>query len=644
MTFDKSIRGSHHARILPMSDYLFRGDLNTIDPEVAELIQHEHARQYRKLIMIPSESYASQAVREAEGSVLQNLYAEGYPHADAHGQDQTELLDYDYQLPFFRRYADRRYYKGAEYCNLIEAVARRRGAEAFCPPGMKPEQLFLNVQPLAGAIANTAVYEALVKQGDTVMGLNLLHGGHLTHGSPVNHSGIHQRIVFYGVDEKTERLDYDVIAEIALREKPKMIIAGYTSYPFAPDFRKFRQIADSVGAYLLADISHTAGMTVSGDYPNPVGIAHVTTFTTHKTLLGPRGAVIITTDEELAKKIDRAVFPGMQGGPHINKIAGIATAFKIAMTPQFKMLQSQIKKNAAALAMGLTQNGLRVVHGGTDTHMALLDCKSITHNGVPLGGDIAARIIDLANIVCNRNTVPGDRDATKPSALRFGTPWVTQRGLVETDMHEIASVIAQVLKSAKPFTLQTAKGATQFRAKVDFDALVNGAERINALCAQAGVDIPVPQDSYPHVWESVMVSKTGNGNGLRALEISGEQARPFMHYVFSSDVAALQAEETQASWLLERDGAPMSPAIVLNLGQNFRVAVPHDKITRVARWLRALSDGYVLSDNHDLAAKIPGPVSVKQVSADGFDRKQLPSTQDGVNVAGDKPYFVGKSA
>jgi len=624
-----------------MSDYLFRGDLNAIDPEVAELIQHEHARQYSKLIMIPSESYASQAVREAEGSVLQNLYAEGYPHADAQGLDQTELFNYDEQLPFFRRYADRRYYKGAEYCNLIEAVARRRGAEAFCPPGMKPEQLFLNVQPLAGAIANTAVYEALVKQGDTVMGLNLLHGGHLTHGSPVNHSGIHQRIVFYGVDEKTERLDYDAIADLAKREQPKMIIAGFTSYPFAPDFKKFREIADSVGAYLLADISHTAGMAVSGDYPNPVGIAHITTFTTHKTLLGPRGAVVITTDEDLAKKIDRAVFPGMQGGPHINKIAGMATMFKIAMTPQFKELQGQIKKNAAALAEGFTKNGMRVVHGGTDTHMALLDCKTVTNNGVPLGGDIAARIIDLANIVCNRNTVPGDRDATRPSALRFGTPWVTQRGLKEADMHEIAAVIAQVLKSAKPFTLQTAKGATQFRAKVDFDALVDGAERIGALCAKAGVDIPVPQDSYPHVWESV--TPASNGAGLSALEITGEQARPFVHYVFSSDVSALQVEETQGSWLFERDGKPMSPAIVLNLGRGFRVAVPSDKITRVARWLRALSDGYVLSDDKDLAAKIPGPVSVKQVSAEGFDLKQLPTVQDGASVAADKPYFVGKN-
>ena len=649
-----------------MNDYLVRGSLAEVDPAIAQLIQHEHAHQFAKLIMIASESTAPAAVREAEGSVLQNLYAEGYPHADMHGQTEAQLLDYDWQMPFFRRYADRRYYRGAEYNNVLEAVCQRRGAEAFCPPGMTPEQLFLNVQPLSGANANTAVYEALVNQGDTVMGLNLLHGGHLTHGSPVNHSGKHQRIVFYGVDEKTERLDYDEIRAIALREKPKMIIAGYTSYPFAPDFKKFREIADEVGAYLLADISHTAGLTVAGDYPNPVGIAHVTTFTTHKTLLGPRGAVIITTDPELARKLDRAVFPGMQGGPHMNKVAGIAVAFKLAMTPQFKALQHQIVQNAVALADGFKREGMRVVHGGTDTHMVIVDTKSIAQNNsapgapVPLMGDVSARVVDLINIVCNRNTIPGDRDATRPSALRLGTAWVTQRGLKEADMGEIASAIASVLKTAKPFTLTTAKGALQFRAKVDFDALIASAERVSKLCAKAsvdGVNGVAPQVEYPHVWEQVDDGRptTDDANGsssvvgrpsssLSGLEVSGENARPFMQYVFTSDVAALQAEETQPSWLLERTGVPMSPAIISNLGAAYRLAVPNDKLARVARWLRAISDGYVLTDDHDLQAKIPGPVMVKQVSAEGFDSAQLPAAMDAASVADNKPYYIGKPA
>lgn len=626
-----------------MTDYLTRGDLASVDPEVAELIRHEHARQFAKLIMIPSESSAPAAVREAEGSVLQNLYAEGYAHPDMHGLSQAEILDYDLQLALYRRYADRRYYKGVEYCNLIEELCKRRGAEAICPPGLSPEQLYLNVQPLAGAVANTAVYEALVNEGDVVMGLNLLHGGHLSHGSPVNHSGRHHRMVFYEVDEKTELLDYDRIREIALREKPKMIIAGYTSYPWAPDFHKFREIADACGAYLMADISHVAGLAIAGVYPNPVGVAHVTTFTTHKTLLGPRGAVIVTTDPELARKIDRAVFPGEQGGPHMNKIAGIAVAFKLARTDSFRSLQRQIVANAKSLAQAFADNGLRVVHGGTDTHMALVDCRTAAPplNGVALMGDAAARILDLANIVCNRNTIPGDRDATRPSALRFGTPWVTQRGLNEEDMREIAAVVARILKTAKPFTLTSAR-ATTHRARVDFDALLEGAQRISRLCEKAGMDAEVPRDDYPHVWTSVTPVEPASPSGLSALEISGEHARAFLQLALTSDVQALAVEETQPAWLLERDGSPMSPAIVLNAGATYRLAVPANRLERVARWLRALSDGYVQFDKRDVYAKLPGPVIVKVVSAAGFDARQLPAALDDASVAAYKPYFIGR--
>ncbi|NJM41942.1 MAG: hypothetical protein HC853_14890, partial [Anaerolineae bacterium] len=277
---------------------------------------------------------------------------------------------------------------------------------------------------------------------------------------------------------------------------------------------------------------------------------------------------------------------------------------------------------------------------GTNTHMVIVDTKSVKWNGQALMGDAAARIVDMANIVCNRNTIPGDRDATRPSALRFGATWVTQRGLKEADMSEIASVVGDVLKTARPFTLTTAKGALQFRAKVDFDALVNGAERISALCAKAGEDVAVPRDSYPHVWESVTVSK--NGNGLSGLEISGEHARAFVHSAFTSDVAVLLAEETQPSWLLERDGKPMSPAILLCLGDRYRVAVPNEKLSRVVRWLRALSDGYVIFDEADPQAKMPGPVVVKQVSSEGFDAAQMPTEMNATNVMSEKPYFIGK--
>ncbi|HEY3290058.1 MAG TPA: serine hydroxymethyltransferase, partial [Anaerolineae bacterium] len=534
-----------------MADFLVRGNLASIDPAVAEIIQHEHARQFAKLIMIASESTAPAAVLEAEGSVLQNLYAEGYPHPDAHNLPETELLDYDEQLALYRRYADRRYYKGVEYANVIESLARRRGAELFCPEGLSPDQVYLNVQPLSGAVANTSVYEALVNEGDTVMGLDLLHGGHLSHGSPVNHSGRHHRIVFYRVNEKTELLDYDAIYDTAMKEKPRMIIAGYTSYPWAPDFEKFREIADAVGAYLLADISHVAGLAIAGVYPNPVGVAHVTTFTTHKTLMGPRGAVIVSTDEEIAHKIDRAVFPGEQGGPHMNKVAAIAVAFKLAAQPQFKQLQRQIAANAVALSDGFKANGLRVVHNGTNTHLVVLDCKSAaSYKGERLMGDAAARILDLANIVCNRNTIPGDRDATRPSALRFGTPWVSQRGLKETDMHEIASVIASILKTAQPYTY-VSPHATSYRAKVEFDKLVDGANRISVLAHKAGMDASIPEDTYPHVWTSVV---RAGSDQLQSIEVSGEHARNFLQNAVTSDVSMLNAEETQQGWILEPDG------------------------------------------------------------------------------------------
>jgi len=589
-----------------MSDFLVRGSLAEVDPEVAELIRHEHARQLHKLIMIASESYVPAAVREAEGSVFQNIYAEGYPHADLHGLDEAALLDYDYQLAFYRRNGDRRYYKGVEFCNLVEALAQRRAAEAFCPPGMRPEQLFVNVQPLSGAIANVAVYHALLQPGETVMTLDLLHGGHLSHGSPVNFTGQRQRVVHYRVNPETELLDYEEIHDLAQRERPRLIIAGFTSYPWAPDFAKFRAIADAVGAYLLADIAHAAGLAAAGAYPNPVGIAHVTVFTTHKTMMGPRGAVIITTDPEIAKRVDRAVFPGLQGGPHMNKVAGMATMFKLAQTPQFRALQHQIVKNAVALSEGFKANGLRVAYGGTNTHMVLLDCKSVAqHDGVPLMGNVASRILDLIGIVCNRNTIPGDPDAGRPSALRFGTPWVTQRGLDEADMRAIADVIAGVLKTAKPY-VQAGKKAAIPTARVDFDALMEGAARVEALVAKAGCDVDLPRESYPFTWYA---TNGAPATATRRVAVSGPNAAGFLRVVLGRAVDDV-AQPTEVT-LLGRNRAPLCQATLHKTATGFALDVPAHHAERVIRWLRALSDGYVIFDDAEVGLDIPGPVVVR---------------------------------
>jgi glycine hydroxymethyltransferase len=291
--------------------------LAALDASLEDLVNLEAERQVRKLILIPSESTAPMAVREALASSFQNIYAEGYPDDEMRFMKESEILDLPARLAHYRRYSDPRFYKGVEYADIIESLARRRCAEAFAANGKSADDLYVNVQPLSGAPANNAVYPAVCNPGDTVLAMSLLHGGHLSHGSSVNRSGKLYNVVHFLVDAVTEQIDYAVVEEMALEHKPKMIIAGYTSYPWVPDWKKFREIADKTGAILLADISHIAGLIASGVIPSPIGYAHVTTFTTHKTLCGPRGACIITTDSALAKKIDRAIFPGEQGGPHV---------------------------------------------------------------------------------------------------------------------------------------------------------------------------------------------------------------------------------------------------------------------------------------------------------------------------------------
>jgi len=318
-----------------MSDFLFKQDLEAYDPDLQELARLEAERQARRLIMIPSESTAPLAVRQLLGSAFTNIYAEGYPRPETRTQPEEEILDYAYQLGRYRRHSDLRYYKGVEYVDIVESLARRRAAELFAANDLIPDDLWVNVQPLSGAPANTAVYTALIKPGDAILGMDLLHGGHLTHGSPVNRSGLFYNAFHYTVDPATEKLNYDQIMALAKQCKPKVIVAGFTSYPWTPDWQAFRAIADEVGAYLLADVSHIAGLIAAGELPSPVGIADVVSFTTHKTLCGPRGAVLIAHDRELGEKIDKGVFPGEQGGPHVNVMAAMALAFKLAKPESF---------------------------------------------------------------------------------------------------------------------------------------------------------------------------------------------------------------------------------------------------------------------------------------------------------------------
>jgi glycine hydroxymethyltransferase len=624
-----------------MSDYLVRGSLAELDPEVYELTQVEAERQARKLILIPSESQAPLAVREAMGSAFQNIYAEGYPDEESRWMSEAEILDYPERLAHFRRDSDPRYYKGTEYANAVEALARRRCAEAFAANGVTADQIYVNVQALSGAPANNAVYQALVEPGSVVMGMNLLHGGHLTHGSSANRSGKLYKIVHYTVDPETEQIDYEAVMELAQQNKPKMIICGYSSYSWIPNWKAFRRIADSVGAYLLADISHLGGLVASGVVPSPIGYAHVVTSTTHKTLHGPRGAVILTTDPALAKKLDKAVFPGEQGGPHVHIFAALALTFKLAQTKEFENLQKQTIKNAQAMSEQFKARGLRIPFGGTNCHMLNVDCRTIKGpDGTSLSGDQAARILDLAGIVLNRNTIPGDKSAFDPSGIRLGTPWITQRGFDEDKSRQLADIIADVLLAAAPHSVLSARGKPVRRAKVDFNILNDARLKVRLLAQSAGIDFEPAQHGYPHFYYIDDTPANGKGSTQAVYNLSGSRLHQFLDYVFSTDISALAPGKTQAATLMTPRGAI---AVTLEYvdAENARLSVPVEKASLAAAWLRDLSDGYVslnLDGQPDYThRRIPGPIVVMGST--------LPiATKAGKDTPAEKPWFIGIAA
>lgn len=403
-------------------------DLKVVDPEIAEVIDAELSRQRNKLELIASENIVSSAVMAAQGSVLTNKYAEGYP--------------------------GKRYYGGCEHVDVIEQLAIDRAKKLF---GAE----YANVQPHSGAQANMAVFFALLTPGDTVMGLNLTDGGHLTHGSPVNMSGKYFKIVPYGVSEGSEQLDYDEIQRIANECKPKLIVAGASAYARVLDFPRLAEIAHSVGAYLMVDIAHIAGLVATGLHPSPIPYADVVTTTTHKTLRGPRGGLILCKDAEFGKQFNKAIFPGIQGGPLMHVIAAKAVAFKEALSPEFKEYAQQIIKNASALAKTLTENGFRIVSGGTDNHLMLVDLtnKNIT-------GKVAQNVLDEVGITANKNTIPFEKlSPFVTSGIRLGSPALTTRGFKEDDMVEVGNIIALALDNPE-----------------DDAAKAQARERVAALC------------------------------------------------------------------------------------------------------------------------------------------------------------------
>ena len=400
-------------------------NLDVVDTEIQEAINKELSRQRDKLEMIASENIVSKAVMQAQGSVLTNKYAEGYP--------------------------GKRYYGGCEYVDVVEQLAIDRAKKLF---GAE----YANVQPHSGAQANTAVYFALLQPGDTILGMNLTDGGHLTHGSPVNISGKYFKIIPYGVDKETERIDYDELERLAKEHQPKLIVGGASAYSRVIDFERMAQIAKSVGAYLMIDMAHIAGLVAAGLHPSPVPYADVVTTTTHKTLRGPRGGLILCRDAEFGKQFNKAIFPGIQGGPLMHVVAAKAVTFKEALSDEFKVYQQQVLDNAKALADELVKKGFRIVSGGTDNHLMLVDLRSKN-----ITGKEAQFLLDEIGITANRNTIPFEPlSPFVTSGIRLGTPALTTRGLKEEDIREVADIIADVIENREDSAvIEAAKAKVQ---------------------------------------------------------------------------------------------------------------------------------------------------------------------------------------
>ena len=601
------------------ADKFFGKDLEEIDRAVSDLIDFEEIRQKNRIILIPSESIAPFPVRKALGSVFTNIYAEGYPPKDLMLEDDETLKEYFRIIAYYRRYSDRRFYKGCEYVNFVEALAQKRVAKLFQTQKHPAEYIYANVQPLSGAAANTAVYDTFVNSGETVMGMSLMHGGHLTHGSEFNRSGKTYRIVSYEVDTKTERLNYDAIYDLAQQHRPKMIIAGYTSYPWAPDWKKFREIADSVNAILFADISHPAGLVVAGAYPNPIDYADVVTFTTHKTMFGPRGAVILTTNSDYAELIDQAVFPGEQGGPHVNKFAAMAVAFKIAESKEFKNTQRQIVKNARLLSSMIEKNGIKLAYGGTDTHLFVLDLKSVdTKTGFVLRGEIAVRMLDICGIVANKNTIPGDLITPEATGVRMGTPWITQRGITEQGLQKLADAISLIIKNIRPFEYTGLTGRLP-RGKISLPILNDAQTIVKEVVEGLKSENERRQKSdecYPHDLFEINATKDYGDRSIVLVE--GKRSIQLIEESTTRKISDLKDGDVIETLFFDEKDSLIAHTCLMKIkdvetGNNMFVLIVHpdDKVNLV-KWLRGLSDGYIEFNKNDIYMKIEGPVIVRE--------------------------------
>ncbi len=643
---------------------------------VLESIERERWRQWRKLIMIPSESICLPEAASVLGSELGNIYAEGYPQPILCQDPRRSALDPDRFESWQVRLSDRRFYKGCSEVNVIETLAHHVISQVFSildgSPG--PDDIHVNVQALSGAAANVAVYEAFLRPGDAVMGLDLTHGGHLTHGSEYNISGKTYRVVHYGIDPETRRLDYEAIRVMAAEVRPRLIVAGASAYPWDMDWAALRLAADESGALLLADVAHLAGMIVAGELNNPLPHADVVTFTTHKTLCGPRGAVILTTDPDRAAAVNAAVFPGLQGGPHMNTVGAIARLFEIILDrrPEYAAFQQKVIRNAASLATALQSAGFTLEYGGTNTHMVLADLKKFApvvrvgnalRGGPPVDGETAARLLEIAGIVVNKNTLPGDRDAGASSGIRLGTPWVTQRGITEEQIAEVAGIIHDVLSEVRTTKVWVPGNMERCRGRLRPEILGDASERTLAIVEA----LPWPERAP----EARKGAARPEGADKALFELRGDKVRLALGQMLTCRISELGEGDSRAGFFLDSIGEVIGEAAVVDLGRRdreevFGLVTCAGQADVLRAWIEGLSDGYLLFDADDLYAKVDGPTVVEDVTAACDDARLLevarywtpaiPEDREGP-LRGEgflatfpdrfdltKPYFVGQLA
>ncbi len=587
--------------------------ISKVDPWLATILQREEQRQFSQICLAAASSLCSYAKREAQGSIFSNIDAEGYPLKKMQQQSLDELYDFEEQIAFYKRFGDRRYAKGAEFVNVVEVMAQRRAAAAFATDWASHSDLevaaadiFVNLQCTTGSLANMAVFSALLEPGDRILSMDLTHGGHLSHGSRLHSSGKTYQVESYGVDPLTERLDYDYIRHLALKLRPGMIVGGASSYPWAIEWKKLWQIAQELSppAYLLADISHPAGLVVGGLIPNPIGYADVVTFTTYKTLCGPRGAAILWTDRTLSEKINRAVFPGLQSAPIFQQIVAMALAFQEAHTEEFRRLQQSIAENACLLAFHLERLGVPLAFGGTNTHIVIAHLGKLTSNNAgSLQGEWIAQLLERVGIVCNSNLVPGDKNVTQATGLRLGTTWISQLGYQPGDIEDIAKIIAALCLGIQPGAQIGQQKHAPLRTREEALLWSVREQALHILNRIAGKEqAATPDNHIPHplrylcmpqveVWDLSEVTQ--------ALIIRGKHARDFLQQLVKHDLSSYEEGKAVCKTLFYTPEQASLPVLIYALSSarhahsDYLVIYQAEAAPRFADWLRLLSEGIV---------------------------------------------------